>query len=155
MIVRRAQEKDIPRILELLVQVNLVHHLGRPDIFKKHTKYTAEELSGIQADPQRPVFVAVDDDDRVLGYGFCVFQQHKEDLMLTDILTLYIDDICVDEAARRMHVGSAVYNAIRDFAEQEGCYNITLNVWALNPAAQKFYESLGMKPLKTMMETIL
>ena len=153
--IRRAQEKDIPKILDLLIQVNLVHHLGRPDIFKQATKYTAQDLRGILADPQRPIFVAADDADEVLGYGFCECQQHVGDQMLTDIRTLYIDDICVDEAARGQHVGTAIFGAIKEYAKQEGFYNITLNVWELNPTARRFYESLGMIPLKTMMETII
>ena len=32
--VRRAQQDDIPMIMELLVQVDMVHHNGRPDLFK-------------------------------------------------------------------------------------------------------------------------
>ena len=32
--VRMAEERDIPRIHDLLSQVALVHHKGRPDLFK-------------------------------------------------------------------------------------------------------------------------
>lgn len=32
--VRRARTEDIPSILELLLQVDMVHHNGRPDLFK-------------------------------------------------------------------------------------------------------------------------
>ena len=32
--VRRAEERDIPQLMELLLQVDMVHHNGRPDIFK-------------------------------------------------------------------------------------------------------------------------
>lgn len=43
--VRRAEAKDIPGILDLLIQVDMVHHLGRPDLFKgPATKYNAAEL---------------------------------------------------------------------------------------------------------------
>ena len=43
--VRRAEKRDIPRVLELLTQVCMVHHNGRPDIFKADSqKYHAEEL---------------------------------------------------------------------------------------------------------------
>ena len=45
--IRRARQEDIPGILDLLVQVDMVHHRGRPDLFKgPATKYSAEELSG-------------------------------------------------------------------------------------------------------------
>ena len=46
--VRSAEARDIPAILDLLVQVDMVHHNGRPDLFKgPATKYSAEELERI------------------------------------------------------------------------------------------------------------
>ena len=153
--VRRAAERDIPAIMDLLVQVNMVHHNGRPDLFKgPTTKYTPDELRAILADGEKPVFVCVDGDDRVLGHGFCVLQRFGGRLM-EDVTTLYIDDICVDEAARGRHVGQALYQYIVDYARSIGCHNVTLNVWSCNPGAMRFYEKQGMKPYKVGMETIL
>jgi len=154
--VRKAQSGDIGDILKLLVQVDMVHHNGRPDIFKgPATKYNARELEEIIANPDTPVFVCVDEADRVLGHAFCIHQQHENDNVLTDIKTLYIDDICVDEAARRMGVGSSLYEYVKDYASKNGYYNITLNVWCCNPGAQAFYERQGLVPLKTCMEEVL
>ena len=63
MLVRHAEIKDIPGILELLVQVDMVHHKGRPDLFKgPATKYNAEELKQIIGCETSPVFVCIDDD---------------------------------------------------------------------------------------------
>ena len=46
MIIRKAKEKDIPRIIELLGQVLQIHADIRPDIFiPDTTKYTVEELT--------------------------------------------------------------------------------------------------------------
>ena len=154
-IVRRATERDIPAVMKLLEQVNRVHHEGRPDLFKLATKYTPEELRGIFADDATPVFVCESETGAVLGHGFCVFQQLVDSNLLTDVKTLYIDDICVDEAARGLGVGRALYDHILGFARAAGCYNVTLNVWTCNPGAMKFYEKLGMKPYKVGMETIL
>ena len=154
--VRRAEIKDIPGILKLLVQVDMVHHEGRPDLFKgPATKYNAEELKGIIADKKTPVFVCVDDSGFVAGHAFCIAKQELDNSVLTDIKTLYIDDICVDEKARGKHVGTMLYEHVRKYAEDNGFYNITLNVWECNPTARKVYESLGFKPQKTGMEVIL
>ena len=91
----------------------------------------------------------------MLGYAFCVFVQHVGDNILTDIKTLYIDDLCVDEEIRGQHVGRQLYEYVLGFAREQGCYNVTLNVWALNDGAIKFYEACGLKPQKIGMETIL
>lgn len=154
--IRMAEKKDIPRIHELLAQVAMVHHKGRPDLFKYgQRKYTDEQLAEILNDKKRPVFAAVDENDTLQGYAFCVFQQHINDNILTDIRTLYIDDLCVDETKRGTHIGRTIYEAVLDYARKENCYNVTLNVWNCNESAMKFYEKCGLKPQKTGMETIL
>lgn len=154
--IRRAVENDIDGILELLVQVDMVHHNGRPDIFKgPATKYNANELKEILKDNNTPIFVCVDDDQNVLGHAFCVHKQIINDNVLTDIKTLYIDDICVDENARGQRVGKSLYDYVINFAKENAYYNVTLNVWSCNPNAIKFYENMGMVPQKIGMEKIL
>ena len=154
--VRRAVKEDIPGILNLLIQVDMVHHKGRPDIFKgPATKYNAKELEEIIEDDKRPVFVCVDDKGKVLGHAFCIHKQILGDSVLTEIRTLYIDDICVDEASRGQGVGKALYNHVLEYAKQEGFYNITLNVWNCNPGAMHFYEAMGLEPQKVCMEKVL
>ena len=153
--VRQAEAKDIPAILQLLVQVDMVHHNGRPDLFRgPATKYNAAELAQILADEKTPVFVCTDEQGRVLGHGFCILQHSGGELMV-EHTTLYIDDICVDEAARGQGVGRALFERIRDYARELGAYNVTLNVWTCNPGAMAFYEKLGLVPYKTGMEMIL
>ena len=131
--VRMAQEKDIERIHSLLAQVAMVHHKGRPDLFKAgKSKYTDEELKVLLRDTSRPILAAVDENDCMQGYAFCIFQQYKDHNIMTDIKTLYIDDLCVDETMRGHHIGRMLYEAALDFAREHGCYNLTLNVWSLS-----------------------
>ena len=153
--IRRAKEKDIPRLGELLKQVCLVHHNGRPDIFKVGRKYSDAELEALIKDENRPILVYTDEDDNVVGYCFCIYQQHTDSSVLTDIKTLYIDDLCVDEALRGRHIGKALYEAAVQLARDSGCYNLTLNVWSCNPSALRFYEAQGLLPQKIGMELIL
>ncbi len=155
MIIRRAEKKDIDGINKLLRQVLDIHHSGRPDIFKSGAKkYTDDELEEIMRDDTRPIFIVIEG-ERVVGYAFCAFVQHNDDNILTDIRTLYIDDLCVDEFERGKHIGSELYSFVHDFARVSGCYNITLNVWSCNESAYKFYEKCGFLPQKTVMEKIL
>ena len=156
MTVRFACEKDIPQMNSLLYQVERVHQQGRPDLFKEGAKkYTDNELKAMLKDKTKPIFAAVDENDVMKGYAFCVFQEHKGDNVLTDIKTLYIDDLCVDENCRGQHIGSVLYEAVKKFAKEQGCYNVTLNVWECNPSARKFYEKAWLKPYKTGREVIL
>ena len=154
--IRRAKEQDMNRINDLLRQVCLVHHQGRPDLFKYGAKkYTDEQLLSIIRADNTPIFTAVDEKDRVIGYAFCIFQQHQNDNILTDIKTLYIDDLCVDENLRGQHIGRRLYEHVLAFAREQGCYNVTLNVWSLNEPAMKFYQSCGLMPQKVGLEKII
>lgn len=154
--IRRAEDKDTEAVLRLLVQVDMVHHNGRPDLFNgPATKYTAAQLKDIFADESTPVFVWADEQDQVCGYAFCVLKQFVDDNILTDIKTLYIDDLCVDENVRGQHIGRELYEYVLDYARSVGCYNVTLNVWTLNESAMKFYEHCGLVPQKIGMEKIL
>ena len=153
--IRFAQPKDVAGILALLRQVGNVHHLGRPDLFRKGAqKYGASQVLAMLNQSATPIFVAVEG-NAVLGYGFCMIKKYENDPVIADHTSLYIDDLCVDEAHRGEHIGTALYNEICRYAKQRKCYNVTLNVWSCNESARKFYESLGLKPQKVGMETIL
>ena len=153
-VIRRASKEDIHRIIELLHQVNMVHHKIRPDLFKPHTtKYSEHELEAMLDDDSKPIFVC--DDGMVLGYAFCQISEVRNDQLLEDAKTLYIDDICVDENARGNHVGKALYEYVRNYAQSVGCHNITLNVWEGNEPALHFYENMGMHVQKQTMEILL
>lgn len=154
--IRKAKKEDVNAIMKLLLQVGSLHHEGRPDIFKGgSTKYTKEELQKIIENEEMIIFVFEDEKDNISAHAFCQLAEHKNDSLLTDIRTLYVDDICVDENERGRHIGKAMYEHIVKYAKEIGCYNVTLNVWECNEKAKKFYEAMGMKVQKTGMETIL
>lgn len=95
-----------------------------------------------------------EEDDKILGYAFCVFQKPASNSM-QPVKTLYIDDLCVDENCRGGGVGKRIFEFVKDYAKKSGCYNLTLNVWECNPGARAFYEKCGFSVLKTGMEQIL
>ncbi len=74
--IRRAEEKDIPRIIELLKQVLQIHADIRPDIFiSGTTKYTTDELVKMINDDKKPIYVAVNGSGICVGYAFCQLQE--------------------------------------------------------------------------------
>ncbi|MBP3776126.1 MAG: GNAT family N-acetyltransferase [Prevotella sp.] len=152
--IRKAEKKDIPGLINLLYQADAIHNGIRPDLFKSNTpKYDEQDLEHILEEDNKPIFVY--DDGKIVGHAFCQITEVRNHRLLQDIKTLYIDDICVDEAVRGKHVGKALYEFVRDYAKSIGCYNITLNVWEGNDPAQRFYQSMGMQVQKTGMEIIL
>ncbi len=154
-ILRPATEADIPRLEALLYQVHGLHAAGRPDLFREGCKkYSREELSDILADPcGRPVFV-LESEQTVKAYCFCMHQEQTAASMVP-IRTLYIDDLCVDQQYRGQGIGYCLYEHVLNYARANGYYNVTLNVWACNPSAMRFYEKCGLKVQKIGMECIL
>ena len=155
MVIRKAKFTDIDRLSELLYEVHNLHAEGRPDIFQKgKQKYSKEDLESVLTNSQTPVWVA-EEKRKVVGYIFCIYEEVKDHTSLTDRKTLYIDDLCVDKEFRQKGIGKSLYNYVKMIAKSNGCYDVTLNVWNLNPGAIAFYEKLGLKPMKIYMEEIL
>lgn len=154
-VIRRARIQDIPTLDKLLFEVHKVHSDARPDLFKAGAKkYTDEELAAIIPDDKRPIFVA-EAGGEVVGYAFCIHMQFVNDNNMTDVRTLSIDDLCVDENVRGLHIGRSLYDYVIDYARGHGYYNVTLNVWADNVSAVGFYEKIGLRVQKIGMEKIL
>lgn len=49
----------------------------------------------------------------------------------------------------------SLFEYVKNEAKRMGCYEVTLNVWAGNTSAEKFYEKMGMKTKERQMEYIL
>ena len=132
-----------------------LHARHRPDVFKKRKqKYTKKDLESILTNELTPVWVA-EEKKQVVGYLFGIYEEIKDHKSMTDRKSLYIDDLCVDKDFRKKGIGRQLYNYAKMVARTNGCYDITLNVWNLNPGAIAFYEKLGMQPMKVYMEEIL
>lgn len=154
--IRKAEEKDITRIMELLQQVHGIHAEIRPDIFiPGTTKYTVDELREILENEETPIFVAVNEADLCIGYAFCQLKEQPFSNNMVPFKSLFIDDLCVDEQTRGQHVGESLFEFVKEQAKKLGCYEVTLNVWSGNTSAEKFYEKMGMTTKERQMEYIL
>ena len=156
MTIRKAEEKDIPRITELLEQVLQIHADIRPDIFiPGTTKYTVDELTELLKNEEKPIYVAVNEADIFVGYAFCQLQEQPFSNNMVPFKSLFIDDLCVDQQARGQHIGESLFEYVKSEAKFMGCYEVTLNVWTGNTSAERFYEKMGMKTKERQMEYIL
>ena len=154
--IRRAKEKDINNIINLLQQVLEIHANIRPDIFVSGTtKYTKEELQAKVSDDSAPIYCAVDDNDEVVGYVFCVVKDQPFSTNMVPFKSIYIDDLCVDSSYRGQHIGEKLFEFVKEEGRRLGCYEITLNVWTGNDSAEAFYEKMGMKTKEKQLEYIL
>lgn len=78
---------------------------------------------------------------------------------IADYEIIAVDDASTDESLEILREYESKYpwkfKAIQQYAKEQGCYNVTLNVWACNESARCFYEHCGLVPQKIGMEKIL
>ncbi|HFI0353545.1 TPA: N-acetyltransferase family protein [Streptococcus suis] len=154
MTIRKARQSDIPVLNELLQDILQVHHQARPDIFRSSgQKFSEDELRELLDNPAKPIFV-YEVEGKVVGHLFCELRTATGDV-LEPVKTLFIDDLCVADSVRGQKIGEQLYDFALSYAKEQGCHNLTLNVWADNAGAVRFYERLGMKPQMFRMEQII
>ena len=153
--IRKAEKKDIKRLLELLSQVLEIHADIRPDIFVPGTtKYSSEELEAILENEKTPVFVA-EEDGEVAGYAFCAIREPSGKENLVPHRTFFITDLCVDEKKRGRGIGESLFRFVKEEAGRLGCDVVALAVWEGNGPARRFYDRMGMTPRETFMELFI
>ncbi len=150
----KANSSHIPGMLRLLLQVELVHHGIRPDLFQNGgRKYDESALEALLRDADSPIFIA-EKAGCVLGYCFCQLRNVAENAVFRPRKELYIDDLCVEEGCRGQGVAGVLYRHAESFAKDRGCNYVTLNVWCGN-SAMDFYTHMGLRPRNVMMERAL
>ena len=104
----------------------------------------------IAATLRRYPYLAARLDGRTVGYAYAGPFHARPAYDWSVETSIYVAQDCHGRG-----VGRALYEHAKAFAKDSGCYNLTLNVWAGNDSAHRFYEAMGMKPQKYGMETIL
>ena len=151
--IRKAQAKDISRLLDLLSDVLEIHAKLRPDLFVSGTtKYSKEDLQEMFKDENKPIYVATIN-DYVIGYAMCQIRVPSNNMY--PVKVFHLDDLCVDAKYRRQGIGEALYKKVVEAAKENDCYQITLNAWPGNEAALKFYEKMGLKTRSIFLEQIV
>ena len=154
--IRRAEKKDAERLCELLKTIAQLHHEGRPDIYGAGgAKYDIPAVEEKICNSEEIILVAVNDEDIVMGYTMSKIIDVEENGILLGYRKMYIDDVCVDSAFRKLGIGKKLMEATKAEAENAGCHLAELNVWAFNENAVNFYKSCGMTVQRMYMEYIL
>lgn len=149
--IRKANIDDIPRLLELLLDINKIHVEGRSDIFNPNvTKFSYDDLKDIIENNK--LFINVYTiDNLVIGYLMAEIQLIESNL-LKNRKIYFIHDFCIDSKYRHHGIGKELFKYSKEESINLNCDSIELNVWSFNDSAIKFYESLGFKVRSQIME---
>ena len=137
--VRLATADDLPRLIELLAQLELGaprEALGPPMAEACHRAF--EEIAN---DPRQQLFV-LDDGGRIAGSACLVIVPN-----LTHEGRPYaiVENVVVDEASRSSGYGELLMRHVMAEAQRAGCYKLALTSNKQRPDAHRFYQRLGFR----------
>jgi ribosomal protein S18 acetylase RimI-like enzyme len=98
--------------------------------------------------PQHTIFVAEAGQGRVVGL---LTMSQRWTLWHTGPCAL-IEELVVDEGARRQGIGRALIQAALDWAKAQGCSEVELSTEPDNLKAQAFYRRLGFESIALLLE---
>lgn len=132
--VRRATPADVPAMLRLIVALAVYER--EPDAVKA----TVDSLHATMFAPGAKVFAHVaEHDGAVIGIALW-FETYST---WTGRPSLYLEDLFVDEAARGLGAGRALFEALAREARARGCARIDWAVLDWNETARGFYATIG------------
>ncbi len=135
-LIRRAEERDLPRILELYQQLALGDEPATPGRWQEYLPL----FRRIQSDPVQRL-VVLEADGRVMGTLVLVIVQN---LSHGGKPWAEVENVVTDESVR----GKGCGRLLMEYAEREaraaGCYKLQLQShWDRKETAHGFYERLG------------
>lgn len=151
MIFRRATVDDFETLMPLINQLANLHVEAKPEIFKAAPKLTKRDFKKLIKSDNR-TFTVMEIEGEVVGVSNWQVRQCRDNDTLSDRTFAVIDEIVISENHRRKGYGKLLFDKTVELAAQKGAGSIELYVWEFNEPAKKFYESLGMKPQRTLLE---
>lgn len=149
MIIRNMEISDYNEIDKIMQVVHSLHVQNRPDLYVElEHPISKDEYNEIVLN-NNVISVVAEENGVVMG--LCIVSIKDKSGMI-DKKVAYMDDLCVVEGFRGQGIGKKLVSFVSDMAKKKGAERLDLMVWAFNKKALSFYEELGMKPQRYILE---
>lgn len=152
MLIRMATHADSAQVNVLRRQVNDLHALGKPEIFRYGFNVELQEHLFTYLDSADKAVLVVETADGIVGYACLEFVDRLETAYSHARRYLHVGEFGVDEKHRRQGIGRALFAGIQSLGVSRGYGRIELDVWSFNEDALRFYESIGFRSYRSYME---
>lgn len=142
--VRRATPADAETISTLTLDVHTLYVTAQPELYKPITDphfAVPTILERIADGKSRYYLVSVDGE--TVGYAHARLYERLETPYTLAMRYLYVEEISVRPAFRRLGCGEALMAAVRDLARELGVSQIRLDHGAFNTGAHAFFVEQG------------
>jgi ribosomal protein S18 acetylase RimI-like enzyme len=114
-----------------------------PQLSRSNPPPPEEELGEVVASPATDLFIALSDEGTIVGIStLATFR-------IPTGLRAWIEDVVVDQSARKTGVGEALNQAMLDRARERGCITVDLTSRPSREAANNLYRKIGFTPRDT------
>jgi ribosomal protein S18 acetylase RimI-like enzyme len=147
LIIRRANDGDVDRLVGLCAVVQELHASAIPDFFKRaDPKAHAHWFREMLARTDVTAWVA-SSNDIVVGYALAAVVSRVETPFSVARSFYQLDQISVAPDYRRKGVARALVERVVDDARARGLHEVELTAWSFNEAAQSAFMALGFRPM--------
>lgn len=150
-VIRDMLPHEADRVGQLHNQIHALHVNGRPDWFAPNYEHSADMMRWFAEQPNSRVLVAVRE-NTILGYAVMDYLIREASPYSLQRRSVHVQEICVDEAAKRCGAGRALMEYIYEDARQRSYPRVELDVWAFNEDAYQFYHAIGMQDFRHYLE---
>lgn len=150
MTIKRLTDADYSAVLALCEELDRLHYEARPDYFsRRETAYPKTDYDEVIADPECLMLGAFDG-AKLLGTVRATLWNKSG--MIEGIKTVCLDNIYVLPECRRTGVAKRLFQAVEDWAREQGAVRLDLHVWDFNQDALALYRAMGMTPQYHVLE---
>jgi GNAT superfamily N-acetyltransferase len=150
--VRRAIAADAEAITRIARDVHAMHAGALPEVFQPSL---AEEAGAADfarlTSSDGHLLLAAHDGREVVGYAHAEVQRQPPSPYKRAAARLHVHAMGVSAAHRGKGTGSALLAALREEARRRSLDGLSLEVYAFNEAARRFYEREGFVDERTRM----
>ena len=143
--IRTADMNDLAGINVLHEQLHIQHIAYRPDIFApvEQPVFDTLMIPYIQGSDKR---IIISENSGVIdGYAaISICDTKKGAGEILPFTFIEVNELCVAGNARGKGIGTALLDAVKAFAKEQGARFVELGVNAQNTGAQEFYKANGM-----------
>ncbi len=151
-IIRKANQEDYQQVDEIFQDINSFHAKIHPEIKEKFAdEHLDKNYFNDEIKDDKTTFLIAEVNKKVAGFlvGICKTTKEGENLIF------FISKLAISKDFRGVGIGSKLMNNAEKTAKEKGCQRIELGVYENNLSAQEFYQHLGFKPQRVILQKLL
>ncbi|TXK85359.1 GNAT family N-acetyltransferase [Paenibacillus sp. N3.4] len=153
--IRKARAEDYEAVNAIIRMGQEEHADALPDRFARLDHVVAMGWYRSFSDQINKVILVAEIQESVVGVAMLEMKKSPAFEALVNRSYAYLNELAVASDFQRKGIGTKLYEASKEWAEERKASSLELNVWEFNERAVAFYHSLGMNTINRTMNVNL